>query len=392
MAKSGPAPGAKGARGQDSSWVVKTSRIAADERQLQVDDSEQRIPPARLHQFIAAVFEKLGVSAENAALAADSLLIADLRGVTSHGVARLSMYVGQIQTGAIDPRAILTTIRETAATGVYDAANGLALALAPQAMDHCIEKALATGIGMVTVSNSTHFGIAGAYAIQAARRGLGAIAMTNAGPLVTPTGGRTPMLGTNPIAFAVPTGPENPPFVFDMATSAVAYGKIENARRANKPLAPGLALDERGFATTDPHSARSLLPLGGEQATSGYKGYGLAVLVDILCGPLAGALWGTHLASVQRIGNRAGLGHAFMTWRIDAFRDPDDFARELRQLLDELRSCPPAPGFEVTGVLAPGDPELAATRDNEAHGIALHPTVWAEMEAISQQLGIRIEI
>jgi len=369
--------------------TISASGIAADERRAV--DSERRIPAARLHQFIAAVFAHLGVSAVNAARAADSLVIADLRGITSHGVARLGMYVAQIQTGAIDPRATLTTIRETPATGVYDADDGLALALAPEAMDHCIDKALATGIGMVTVGNSTHFGIAGSYAIQAARRGLGAIAMTNAGPLVAPTGGRTPMLGTNPIAFAVPTGPDRPPFVFDMATSAVAYGKIENARRANKPLALGLALDEHGFATTDPHMARSLLPLGGEQATSGYKGYGLAVLVDILCGPLASGLWGTHLASVQRIGNRAGLGHAFMAWRIDAFRDPDEFAHDVRQLLDELRACPPAPGDDVTGVLAPGDPELAATRANEAHGIALHPTVWADLEAISRQLGIPLE-
>ena len=363
--------------------------IVSDEKQ--VADTERRIPSARLHQFIKAVFVQLGVPPDNATRAADSLVIADLRGVTSHGVARLSMYVSQIQTGAIDPLATLTTIRETAATGVYDAGNGLALALAPAAMDRCIEKALATGIGMVTVGNSTHFGIAGSYAIQAAQCGLGAIAMTNAGPLVAPTGGRTPMLGTNPIAFAVPTGPDSRPFVLDMATSAVAYGKIENARRANKPLALGLALDEHGLATTDPHTARSLLPLGGEQATSGYKGYGLAVLVDVLCGPLASALWGTHLSSVQRIGNRAGLGHAFMAWRIDAFRDPDEFAHDLGQLLDELRACPPAPGYEATGVLAPGDPELLATRDNEAHGIALHPSVWADLDMLSRQTGIPIE-
>jgi LDH2 family malate/lactate/ureidoglycolate dehydrogenase len=217
---------------------------------------------------------------------------------------------------------------------------------------------------------------------------LGAIAMTNAGPLVAPAGGRTARLGTNPIAFAAPTGPDQPPFVFDMATSAVAYGKIENARRANTPLAPGLALDENGEPTTDPYAARTLMPLGGEQSTCGYKGYGLAVLVDSLCGPLAGALWGTQLASVMRIGNRAGLGHAFMAWRIDAFRDPDEFTRDLNQLLDDLRASPPAPGNEATGVLAPGDPELAATRDNEAHGIALHPTIWAELDALSSTLGI----
>ena len=239
------------------------------------------------------------------------------------------MYVRQIRSGAIDPAASLTLTRETAATAVFDAGNGLALALAPEAMDVCIEKALSVGVGMVTVGNSTHFGIAGSYAMQAAQRGLGALAMTNSGPLVAPSGGRTPMLGTNPIAFAVPGGPDAPPFVFDMATSAIAYGKLENARRANTPMTPGLTLDHDGLPATDPHVAQILMPLGGEQATSGYKGYGLGVMVDILCGPLATALWGQHLASVMRIGSKAGLGHAFMAWRIDAFRDPDDFYQDL---------------------------------------------------------------
>lgn len=350
----------------------------------------RRIKPDDLRQFVQRVFQQLGVPEARAARAAEVLLAADLRGVTSHGVARLGMYYGQILSGAIDPTAMLTTVRETGATGVYDANSGLALALAPEAMDHCIEKALANGVGMVTVGNSTHFGIAGYYAIEATKHGLGAIAMTNAGPLMAPTGGRVPMIGTNPIAFGVPTGPNSPPFIFDMATTAVAFGKIENARRANVPLPLGLAVDESGFATTDPHQARALMPLGGERMTSGYKGYGLGVMVDTLCGPLASTMWGTHLHSVFRIGNKAGLGHYFMAWRIDAFRDPEEFARDVRQMLDELRACPPAPGQEDTGVLAPGDPELAATRENTEKGIALHPSVWAELEEIGGKLGVSI--
>lgn len=348
----------------------------------------RRIMPEDLRLFVQRVFQKLGVPEDHAVRASNVLLTADLRGVTSHGVARLSMYHGQIESGAIDPAAKLTTVRETGATGVYDANSGLALALAPQAMDHCIEKALANGVGMVTVGNSTHFGIAGYYAIEATKRGLGAIAMTNAGPLMAPTGGRIPMVGTNPIAFGVPTGDESAPFILDMATTSVAFGKIENARRANRPLAPGLAVDENGFATTDPHLARALMPLGGERKTSGYKGYGLGVMVDTLCGPLASTMWGTHLNSVFRIGNRAGLGHYFMAWRIDAFRDPEDFARDVRQMLDELRACPTAPDCETGSVLAPGDPELAATRENSEQGIAVHPSVWAEMEEIGEKLGV----
>lgn len=349
--------------------------------------ADNRIAPADLEAFVAAVFRNLGVPEERAARAAQTLILSDVRGVTSHGVARMEMYVSQITSGAIDPTVGMTLVRESGATAVFDANHGLALALAPEAMDVCIAKALDIGVGMVTVHHSTHFGIAGGYAMQAAAQGLGGLAMTNSGPLAPPTGGRIPMLGTNPIGFAVPGGAGQPPFVLDMATTAIAYGKLENARRANKPLAPGLVVDKDGAPTTDPYVAQFLMPLGGEQATSGYKGYGLAVMVDVLCGPLASAMWGTHLASVMRTGVKANLGHAFMAWRIDAFRDPEEFARDVQMMLAELRATPPAPGYEATGVLAPGDPELAATIVNQRDGIALHPTVWAELEAIAQRTG-----
>jgi L-2-hydroxycarboxylate dehydrogenase (NAD+) len=350
--------------------------------------AERRIMPEDLRRFVAEVFMRMDVPEDNARRAAEQLVIADVRGVWSHGVARLTMYVEQIETGAILPRAELTVERETATTTVFNANSGLALALAPQAMDACIAKAREIGVAMVTVNNSTHFGIAGSYAMKAAAQGLGGLAMTNAGPFVVPTGGRVPMLGTNPIAFSVPLGPDEPPFVFDMATSAIAYGKLENARRTGKPLAHGLVVDEAGLPATDPYVAKYLMPLGGEQVTSGHKGYGLAVMVETFCGPLAGALWGTHLASVQRIGVRPGLGHAFMAWRIDAFRDPVEFANDLRQLLAELRATPPAAGYESTGVLAPGDPEITATETNERLGIALHPTIWTELEDLSSRLSV----
>lgn len=347
--------------------------------------------PSDLRHFVAEVFTRLDVPETAAQRAAAQLVIADVRGVWSHGVARLTMYVEQIETGTIIPRAELTVERETATTTVFNANSGLALALAPQAMDACIVKAQEMGVAMVTVNNSTHFGIAGSYAMTAATQGLGGMAMTNAGPFVVPTGGRVPMLGTNPIAFSVPLGPNDPPFVFDMATSAIAYGKLENARRTGKPLAHGLVVDETGLPETDPYIAKYLMPLGGEQKTSGHKGYGLAVMVETFCGPLAGALWGTHLASVQRIGVRPGLGHAFMAWRIDAFRDPDEFAGELRQLLAELRATPPAAGYETTGVLAPGDPENTATAISESLGIDLHPTIWKELEELSIRLGVPLD-
>ena len=347
-----------------------------------------RFAPSELTRFAEAILERVGVPAARAARAAETLGLADLRGVTSHGVARLAYYVSHIEQGTVDPVASLSVVRETACTIVFDAHNGLGLALAPEAMDACIVRAETAGVAFCTVRQSSHFGIGAAYVIPAARRGLGALAMTNAGPLVVPTRGGVAMLGTNPIAFAVPVGNGEPPLVLDMATSTVAWGKIENARRTGDPIPAGWALDETGAATTDPFAARWLTPLGGDQDGAGHKGYGLASMVDVLCGPLAGSLWGTHLASVQRPGLRPGLGHCFLAWRIDAFRDPEEFGHDLRQLLAELRATPPLPGGEFGEVLAPGDPELAAEAIHRRDGIALDPRVVADLGSLATRLAV----
>jgi LDH2 family malate/lactate/ureidoglycolate dehydrogenase len=351
-------------------------------------DDVIRIPVPRLQQFVATVFGAVGVPAEKAEQAAEALVIADRRGIPSHGVARLPMYLARIESGVIDPSQNLAVVRQTGSTATLDAKNGLGLALASDAMELCMAKAQATGLGMVTVRNSTHFGIAGHYVMQAARQGLGAIALTNAGPSVVPTGGVAPMLGTNPIAFAVPTGLNSPPFVLDMATSAVSFGKVETARRSTTSLTPGLAFDATCEPTVDPHRAKYLVPLGGDRSTGGYKGYGLAVMVDVLCGPLAGALWGTHLSSVQVADNLARLGHTFLAWQIAAFRDPDEFYRDVGQMLNELRGCPTRENGKGGGVLVPGDLELEATRQNDLFGVLLHPSVFAELQDIGRRFGI----
>ncbi|MBA3415850.1 MAG: Ldh family oxidoreductase [Chloroflexia bacterium] len=345
-----------------------------------------RFAASELTRFTGAVLEHVGVPPTRAVRAAETLTLADLRGVSSHGVARLGYYVSHIEQGTVDPASSLQVVRETASTIVFDAHDGLGIALAPEAMDACIVRAETSGVAFCTVRHSSHFGIGAAYVIPAARRGLGALAMTNAGPLVVPTGGGVAMLGTNPIAFAVPVGNGEPPLVLDMATSTVAWGKIEIARRAGKSIPAGWALDETGAATTDPFAARWLTPLGGDEDGAGHKGYGLATVVDVLCGPLAGALWGTHLASVQRPGLRPGLGHCFLAWRIDAFRDPAEFGHDLRQLLAELRATPP--GTDRQGVLAPGDPEIAAEVRHGADGIALDAQVIADLEHLAARLGI----
>lgn len=349
-----------------------------------------RLPLERLEAFVAEVFGALGLARPDAVEATDGLLIADLRGVESHGLARVPYYASRIRRGLIAVGAELSVVRETAATLALDANNGFGLVQAPRAMARCIAKAEATGLCFATVRGSNHFGIAGTYALQAARSGLGGIAMTNASPLVVPTFGSRPMLGTNPLAIAVPTGfgPGDPPLVLDMATSAVAWGKIENARRDGAAIPLGWAVDEAGNPTTDAFSARSLTPLGGEPAIGGHKGYALGTMVDVLCGPLAGAAWSAHVSGARGQAAAAGIGHAFVAWRIDAFRDPDGFFRDLREMLDELRSTPPAAGHEATGVMVPGDPELAAEAKNRELGVPVKRVVLNDLRGVADEVGV----
>lgn len=364
----------------------------ADPTSSEPATTPQRVAPERLEQFLTEVFQRLGAPPGRARRAAATLVLADRRGIGSHGAARLGFYVRRIENGTIDPRADLTVLRENPATLALDAHDGLGLALAPEAMDRCIAKAETAGVALCTVRNSSHFGIGAAYVLSAAERGFAALAMTNAGPLVAPLFGAEARLGTNPIAFAAPVGPDEPPLVLDMATSAVAFGKIELARRANSAIPPGWAIDTAGAPTTDPFAARSLAPLGGDTTGGGHKGYGLAVMVDMLCGPLAGALWGTQVASLQTVEARSGIGHVFFVWRIDAFRDPVAFAADARALLAALRATPPAPGHEASGVLVPGDPERAAERERRARGIPFPASVIGELRALGERLGVPFEL
>lgn len=344
-----------------------------------------RFSPDRLTAFIVAAFGTAGLGAEPATVAAGMLLNADRRGVDSHGMARLAGFVRRLRAGLIDPDAALTVVNETPATVAFDAHNGLGLILAPQAMARCIAKAEEMGICLATVRNSNHFGIAGTYALMAAEQGLGGMAMTNASPIVVPTFGAEPRLGTNPLAFAVPTG-SGQPLVLDMSTSAVAWGKIEIARRAGLPIPPGWALDAAAQPTTDPNQVKMLMPLGGEKATSGHKGYGLGLMVDVFCGALAGAGWSRQIARSTETAKSQGIGHTFLAWRIDAFRDPAEFRATIDEIIADLRATPTMPGHEQ--VLVPGDPEIAAERRNLALGIPVQPEVLAELRALAGEIGI----
>ncbi|HYH11046.1 MAG TPA: Ldh family oxidoreductase [Thermomicrobiales bacterium] len=338
-----------------------------------------------LRRFTEDALVEGGLDRDRAAEAADILLLADLRGVASHGLGRLAGYVSRLQRGFDRADAPLEVLRETPSTLSLDGNFGLGLLIGPEAMRRTIAKAKDVGICMTTVRNSNHFGIAGTYACMAAVEGLGGMAMTNATRLVVPTFAREPRLGTNPLAFAVPTSGE--PFVLDMSTSTVAWGKIEIARRAGLPIPEEWAVNAEGRPTTDPHQVKGLTPLGGKKEHSGHKGYGLGLMVEILTGPMSGNVWSNHVGRAWEQTEPPGTGHFFMAWRIDAFRDPDEFRRDMDEMIRELHETPTAE--DAPGpVLVPGDPEAEAERRNRTEGVPIAPGLVLELRELAERLGI----
>jgi L-2-hydroxycarboxylate dehydrogenase (NAD+) len=356
--------------------------------------AEQSTYPADvLREFSARVLEAAGIPPDDAALAADVLLAADLRGIDSHGVARLRGYHEGVLSGRINATPELRIVRETLTTATVDADNGLGLVVGPRANEIAMDKALDAGSGWVAVRNTNHFGIAGYYVLQALERDLIGWAMTNSSALVAPLFGTGRMLGTNPLAIAFP-GDEEPPIVVDLATSTVAFGKIEIALRRGLPLPEGWAIDADGAPATDPqavYEGGALLPLGSTRELGGHKGYALALMVDVLSGVLSGANWGPFAPAFAieqtppgSVG--AGIGHFFGALRIDGFIDPDEFKRQVDHLVRTFRASPPAPG--TSGPLVPGDPERAAEADRRRDGIPLLPAVAADLEALAVEVGV----
>jgi L-2-hydroxycarboxylate dehydrogenase (NAD+) len=348
----------------------------------------------RLHEFCARVFMHFGVPAADARRAADVLAAADLRGIDSHGVARLHAYFDMLSVGRINPRPQLRVVRSTASTATVDGDNGLGLVIGPLANEICMEKAEAAGSGWVSVRNSNHYGIAGWYVMQGLPRDLINWSMTNATGLVAPLWGAERRLGTNPIAIAFP-GQEEPPIVIDMATCAAAFGKLEIAKRQGAKIPLGWAIDKHGRDTEDPDEmidGGALLPLGSDRLRSGHKGYALGLMVDVLSAVLSGANWGPFappFALRQDVPARSvgqGLGHFFGSMRIDGFIDPPEFKRQIDDLCRTLRATRPAPGTQ--GPLIPGDPERIAEIDRRRDGVPLLPPVIEDLRDVARQTAI----
>jgi LDH2 family malate/lactate/ureidoglycolate dehydrogenase len=358
---------------------------------------EQLFPHERLREFCEGTFRHFGVPDADARIAADVLITADLRGVDSHGVARLHTYFDMLELRRINPRCAPHIVRETPSTAVVDGDNGLGLVVGPWANRVAMDKAENVGSGWVSVRNTNHFGIAGWYPLQALERDLIGWSMTNSTKLVAPLWGAERMLGTNPIAIAFP-GLEEPPIVIDFATCAAAFGKVEIARRKSEPIPLGWAIDREGVPTRDPEAmidGGALLPLGSDRERGGHKGYALGLMVDVLSAVLSGANWGPFtppFALRQEVPARSvgqGIGHFFGALRIDGFRNPLEFKRQIDDLVRTFRRTRAAPGTE--GPLLPGDPERHCERERRASGVPLLDVVVEDLRDIARRTGIPLE-
>ena len=361
-------------------------------------DVESKVFPIEaLREFCTRVFLHFGVPKNDAMQAAEVLASADLRGIDSHGVARLHSYFDMLGEGRINPKPEIKVVRSTLSTATVDGDNGLGLVVGPQANRIAMDMAEKAGSGWVSVRNTNHYGIAGYYVLKALERDLIGWAMTNSTMLVAPLWGAERMLGTNPIAIAFP-GKDEPPIVIDMATSAAAYGKIEIALRRGEPIPEGWAVDSQGRSTTNPNDmvdGGALLPLGSDRDRGGHKGYGLAIMVDVLCGVLSGANWGPFappFALRQEIPKRSvgkGIGHFFGAMRIDGFMDGDSFKRQIDDYIRVFRATKPAPG--TNGPLIPGDPEREMEQVRSKKGVPLVLPVVEELRDISRKTGVPFE-
>lgn len=348
----------------------------------------------QLFTFSKNIFIKIGCSKQDAETATTSLLSADLQGVDSHGVARLSGYVRLWEVKRINPKPAIKIIHETPSTATIDGDAGLGLVVAPHAMKVAIEKAKQAGTGWVSVKNSNHFGIAGAHAMMAVANDMIGIAMTNASALVAPTFSVERMLGTNPIAVAIPAGNE-PPFVADFATTTAANGKLEILQRKNAAMPVGWAQTKDGESSTDSHVLKNggaLLPLGGDREHGSHKGYALGSIVDIFSAVLSGANYGPWVppfpAYVPMPENMPGegIGHFFGAMRIDAFRPAAEFKVHMDNWIQRFRNAKPIKGQER--VFIPGDieREMEDVRMNE--GISLLQPVIDDLNSLGAKFGV----
>ena len=350
----------------------------------------------RLFQFTESILKSIGCRDADAHQGADVLLSADLRGVDSHGVARLAGYLRLYEKKRLNPTPNIQIIHETPSTAVVDGDAGLGLVVGPHAMKIALDKAEKVGSGWVAVKNSNHYGIAGYHAMMALEKDCIGISLTNASPLVSPTFAKERLLGTNPIAVAIPAD-EQPPFVLDMATTTAANGKLEVLQRKKESAPEGWLQDQDGNVTTNSKGlieGGAMRPLGGDRLHGSHKGYGLGAVVDILSAVLSGANYGPWVPPfvafldppTDSVGE--GIGHFFGALRIDAFRPAEDFKSHMDNWINRFRTSKTTAGEER--VLIPGDPERDTEAQSRKDGIDLLPAVVADLTKIGHQFEVEL--
>jgi len=354
------------------------------------------IPVEMIQRFMVEVFEALGTPTEEARICAEVLITSDLRGIESHGVARLKYYYDRIRAGVQSSRTEVEIVKETETTAVLDGHHGMGHVIAQRAMRLAMDKARKYGMGAVAVRNGTHYGIAGYYPLMAAREGMIGLSVTNARPSIAPTFGSEPMLGTNPIAFAAPSDLEYP-FCLDAATAITQRGKIEVAARAEKPVPEGWVIDAAGQPLTDAEqiladlgqATAALLPLGGAgELLAGYKGYGLATMVEILSASLSGGVFLKDLLGFAPDGSRRPfmLGHFFLAIDIEHFVPLEVSKQITGGILRALQSSRKAAGQDR--IYVAGEKEYEREKEVRQRGIAVNRNLRHELQTMRDELNL----
>jgi L-2-hydroxycarboxylate dehydrogenase (NAD+) len=350
-----------------------------------------------LFDFTKRVFIRMGCSEKDSDVIAEVFLAAEIRNHASHGMIRIKDYYELWKAGRINVNPVVKVVHETPSTAVVDGDNSVGMVAARRSMEIAIEKAKTAGTGWVATRNSNHFGIAGYYAMMALKHDMIGICLTNANPLVAPTFSISRMMGTNPIAVAIPAK-SNPPFVADFATTPIARGKLAVAEKKGEKVAFGFVQDKYGKSSDDPtilKSGGSMLTLGGDRIHGSHKGYCLSAIVDIFSAVFSGANFGPFVppsvAYLPVLDKKSGegTGHFFGAMRIDAFQPAEDFKIKMDEWIETFRSAKPAEGQDR--VLIPGDPEREAELRIMKHGIELVPSIKKDLEDIATALDIHFK-
>lgn len=322
------------------------------------------------------LFRETGVSQDDARIASEVIVHANVRGIESHGVIRMEHYLNKIKAGGINPKPEITIAKTSASTAIINGDDGLGHVVSVKAMNHAIALSEDTGVGVVLAQNSSHCGALSYFVRHAAQAGKIGLAMTNTDKLVAPFGGIEPFFGTNPLAFGIPAL-KNPPLILDMSTSTAAYGKVMRAKMLNEHIPPDWATDKNGLPVTDPHKFHALTSFGGA------KGYGLSMIVDILAGILTSSAFGPHVAPMYGdLAKKRKLGHFFLALDISKFIRTETFLEKIDQLIDELHKSPSS--SNVSKVMVPGEVENLREMEREEAGIPLSDVEYRFIFKVSE--------